>query len=84
MLGIPDVVPEREPWMDDALCAQTDPDLFFPETKGGSHATEAKKVCRECPVREQCLAYALEHGELHGIWGGLSPKERARLGRAAA
>lgn len=82
MLGIPDVVPEREPWMDDALCAQTDPDLFFPE-KGGSAAT-AKRICHECPVAGECLAYALEHGEREGIWGGLAPKERRKLERGAA
>lgn len=71
-------VPEpREPWMDDALCAQSDPEAFFPE-KGGS-TRDAKKVCAECTVREQCLAYALEHHIAWGVWGGLSAKQRARL-----
>lgn len=70
---------EREPWMADALCAQTDPEAFFPEKGGSSRA--AKKVCAECPVRAECLAYALEHGERYGVWGGMSERDRVRLRR---
>jgi WhiB family transcriptional regulator, redox-sensing transcriptional regulator len=66
-------------WQDRALCAQTDPEAFFPE-KGGS-TREAKKVCRACEVRAECLEYALEHDERFGIWGGLSERERRRLKR---
>ena len=44
-------------WQTDALCAQTDPEAFFPE-KGGS-TRDAKKVCGACNVRSQCLEYAL-------------------------
>jgi WhiB family transcriptional regulator, redox-sensing transcriptional regulator len=66
-------------WQDRALCAQTDPEAFFPE-KGGS-ARAAKRVCWACEVRAECLEYALEHDELWGIWGGLSPKERRPLKR---
>jgi WhiB family transcriptional regulator, redox-sensing transcriptional regulator len=69
-------------WQDRALCAQTDPEAFFPE-KGGS-TREAKKVCRGCEVRAECLEYALEHDERFGIWGGLSERERRRLKREAA
>src|SRR5215475_6939506 len=68
-------------WLDGALCAQTDPEAFFPE-KGGS-TREAKKVCRSCEVRAECLEYALEHDERFGIWGGLSERERRRLKRGA-
>ena len=64
-----------------ALCAQTDPEAFFPE-KGGS-TREAKRVCRGCEVRAECLEYALEHDERFGIWGGLSERERRRLKREA-
>jgi len=64
-------------WQDRALCAQTDPEAFFPE-KGGS-TREAKKVCRSCEVRAECLEYALEHDERFGIWGGLSERERRSL-----
>ena len=66
-------------WQDRALCAQTDPEAFFPE-KGGS-TREAKKVCRGCEVQAECLEYALEHDERFGIWGGLSERERRRLKR---
>ena len=69
-------------WQDRALCAQTDPEAFFPE-KGGS-TREAKKVCQSCEVRAECLEYALAHDERFGIWGGLSERERRRLRRAAA
>lgn len=69
--------PERERWMDLAACAQTDPEMFFPE-KGGT-ARDAKKVCRGCPVAGECLAYALRRDERWGIWGGLSERERRRL-----
>ena len=68
-------------WQERALCAQTDPEAFFPE-KGGS-TREAKKICEVCPVRAECLAYALEHDERFGIWGGLSERERRRLKRMA-
>ena len=64
-------------WQDQALCAQTDPEAFFPE-KGGS-TREAKKVCASCEVRTQCLEYAIENDERFGLWGGLSERERRRL-----
>lgn len=68
-------------WQDRALCAQTDPEAFFPE-KGGS-TREAKRVCRSCEVRAECLDYALENDERFGIWGGLSERERRRIKRQA-
>ncbi len=66
-------------WQDRALCAQTDPEAFFPE-KGGS-TREAKRICLGCEVRDECLDYALAHDERFGIWGGLSERERRRLKR---
>ena len=68
-------------WQEHALCAQTDPEAFFPE-KGGS-TREAKAACQSCEVREECLQYALEHDERFGIWGGLSERERRRMRRLA-
>ncbi|EPH02421.1 hypothetical protein HMPREF1531_01727 [Propionibacterium sp. oral taxon 192 str. F0372] len=68
-------------WQEQALCAQTDPEAFFPE-KGGS-TREAKKVCQSCPVRSDCLDYALANDERFGIWGGLSERERRRLRKQA-
>ena len=68
-------------WQEQALCAQTDPEAFFPE-KGGS-TREAKRICVGCEVKGECLEYALGQDERFGIWGGLSERERRRLKRAA-
>lgn len=67
----------EQEWHDQALCAQTDPEAFFPE-KGGS-TREAKRICQACGVRDECLEYALVNDERFGIWGGLSERERRRL-----
>ena len=66
-------------WQERALCAQTDPEAFFPE-KGGS-TREAKRICADCPVADPCLEYALGNDERFGIWGGLSERERRRARR---
>jgi WhiB family redox-sensing transcriptional regulator len=68
-------------WQDRALCAQTDPDAFFPPQ--GTPGHEPKQICRRCEVRAECLEYALRHDQRHGIWGGLSAGQRRRLARAA-
>ncbi|QIG44040.1 WhiB family transcriptional regulator [Nocardioides anomalus] len=68
-------------WQERALCAQTDPEAFFPE-KGGS-TREAKKVCLTCEVRTECLEAALMNDERFGIWGGLSERERRKLKKRA-
>ena len=73
--------PEDAGWQERGLCAQTDPEAFFPE-KGGS-TREAKKVCLTCDVRQDCLEYALENDERFGIWGGLSERERRKLKKTA-
>jgi WhiB family redox-sensing transcriptional regulator len=75
--------PESNPlaWQEYALCAQTDPEAFFPE-KGGS-TRDAKRICGQCTVRAECLEYALKNDERFGIWGGLSERERRRLRRRA-
>jgi WhiB family transcriptional regulator, redox-sensing transcriptional regulator len=80
-LGQDDEVDEQD-WQERALCAQTDPEAFFPE-KGGS-TREAKRICSGCEVRAECLDYALAHDERFGIWGGLSERERRRLRRAVS
>jgi WhiB family redox-sensing transcriptional regulator len=68
---------DQPDWQERALCAQTDPEAFFPE-KGGS-TREAKRICAGCEVRTECLEYALAFDERFGIWGGLSERERRRL-----
>lgn len=73
--------PDTQSWQERALCAETDPEAFFPE-KGGS-TREAKKICTGCEVKAECLEYALANDERFGIWGGLSERERRRLRRRA-
>ncbi|MDR2999118.1 WhiB family transcriptional regulator [Microbacterium sp. NPDC057659] len=85
-LGVPGVrQPEEDDnalaWQADALCAQVDPEAFFPE-KGGS-TRDAKRICSSCDVRGECLEYALNNDERFGIWGGLSERERRKLKRRA-
>jgi WhiB family redox-sensing transcriptional regulator len=70
---------DEQGWQESALCAETDPEAFFPE-KGGS-TREAKKICTGCEVRAECLEFALANDERFGIWGGLSERERRRLRR---
>ena len=74
-------------WRHNAACLTEDPELFFPIGNTGPallQIEEAKKVCRRCEVREQCLAWALEAGQDHGVWGGLSEDERRAMKRRQA
>lgn len=64
-------------WQADALCAQTDPEVFFPEK--GESSEQAKKTCALCEVKEDCRAYALCNGETFGVWGGLSESELRQI-----
>jgi len=73
---IEDVVP----WQAYALCAETDPEIFFPEKGASIH--DARKICRACGVRRECLEFALRHDERYGVWGGKSERERRVLRRA--
>ncbi len=60
-------------WRESALCAQTDPDIFFPEK--GDSTRHAREVCAACTVRTPCLQQAIENGEEYGIWGGKGMKQ---------
>lgn len=76
-------------WRDQALCRDTDPDLFFPVGTTGQALVQighAKQVCGQCPVTSECLEFALVTNQDSGIWGGLSEEERRviRRRRAAA
>lgn len=66
-------------WMDHGLCVQVGPEAHYPEK--GDPTTVAKRVCLGCPVRAECLDYALRHDERYGVWGGLSTRERRKLRR---
>ena len=72
----------RPAWMRDAACREHDPALWFPER--GAPTAPAKAICGACLVRTECVDYALELGERHGVWGALSGPERAALRREAA
>ncbi|HEY6315483.1 MAG TPA: WhiB family transcriptional regulator [Streptosporangiaceae bacterium] len=70
---------DRSDWRDDAACHDADPDLFFPIGTTGTalrQIEEAKRMCRTCPARIQCLAWALDNGVGEGVWGGTTPDER--------
>lgn len=73
---------DLEPWEDFARCREYDPEIFFPDK--GDSSKEAKRICAKCPVRIQCLNYALRYGVRYGVWGGLSDRERRRLLRIAS
>lgn len=68
-------------WYEDALCAQVDTELFHPEQGGNSRP--AKRVCAACPVRAECLDYAMRTKAM-GIWGGTSQRERQALANKRA
>ena len=78
-------LPSRDDsWRLEALCAQVDPELWFPEHGASEEAREARRICAQCPVRTSCLQSALDTGEQYGLWGGENMRTyRARLGRAS-
>lgn len=73
---------DRPAWQEEALCAQSDPEAWYPE-QGGS-TLEAKRICQSCPVRTECLTAALANQERFGIWGGHSERERRKLTKGIA
>jgi WhiB family redox-sensing transcriptional regulator len=70
---------EQPEWQEEAVCATVDPDLWHPEKGDAGAAAIAKRLCMDCPVRDQCLQDALDHDERYGVWGGLTARERYRL-----
>lgn len=74
-LNVAAVLPD---WSD-AACRGLDAELFYPGR--GESTRPAKSVCRDCPVKAECLEFALVNHEGHGIWGGVSERERRRLRR---
>ncbi|KUN75378.1 WhiB family transcriptional regulator [Streptomyces griseoruber] len=74
-------------WRHNAVCRAEDPELFFPIGSIGPallQIEEAKAVCRRCPVMDRCLQWALEAGQIDGVWGGLSEDERRAMKRRTA
>ena len=70
-----------ESWRDDAACAGSGADLFFPVSEEDPQVDAAKQVCAACPVLDDCLAYALSTNQTEGVWGGMTGTERRRLRR---
>lgn len=68
-----------EGWWSAAACRYADPELFFPVSAAGKslqQVTEAKAICAGCPVRAECLAFALRTKQTYGVWGGMTEEER--------
>jgi WhiB family redox-sensing transcriptional regulator len=87
-VGIPEPGQDAQAaaWRFHARCADQDPDLFFPVGSSGPalrQTLRAKAICAQCPVRAECLEWALDTAQPHGVWGGLDEQERERL-RASA
>jgi WhiB family redox-sensing transcriptional regulator len=69
----------RRDWWRAAACRTADPDIFFPVSAhgpGSDDIARAKAVCAGCPVRRQCLQFALATHQMHGVWGGTTEEER--------
>lgn len=80
MIGDLDLIPLPGKWVQQALCAETDPEEFFPEKNVGN-TRMARAVCARCPVTAECLEDALARNERFGVWGGLSERERREVAR---
>ncbi len=71
-------------WRDQAACANFDTNLFFPEPDASdalAQISQAKAVCAACPVRDNCLEFAIRTRQLDGVWGGCTPEERRSIRR---
>lgn len=72
-------------FFEQAACRHEDPELFFPVSHVGTanrkQIERARAVCDRCPVKADCLTYALDHGLTHGIWGGVTEQSRDPLHR---
>lgn len=64
----------RPMWREEARCREMDPTIFYAQS-----VVPARKVCKQCPVAQECLTYALKTREPHGIWGGLGPGSRRMI-----
>lgn len=69
-------------WTQNAACQGVDTEIFYPATP--DEEAEALSICATCPVRAQCLDYAIRNREIYGIWGGATPEQRRRMRRERA
>jgi WhiB family transcriptional regulator, redox-sensing transcriptional regulator len=78
---------ERTDWRDHAACRRLDPDLFFPVSTSGASLPQietARRICGRCPVLTACLRWALDAGQVSGIWGGTTEEDRRAMRYAPA
>ena len=73
----PETLDPATVWMRDGNCRAYPPAVFFPSD--GAGVDVARRICETCPVKAQCLEYALEQRVEHGVWGGCSERERRRI-----
>ncbi|MEP7024553.1 MAG: WhiB family transcriptional regulator [Actinomycetota bacterium] len=82
---VPPVGYDHASWQESAACRDADTELFFPIGSVGAGAVQtrqAQQICARCPVRPECLMYALASSQEYGIWGGYDENERRPLHRA--
>jgi WhiB family redox-sensing transcriptional regulator len=80
--SLPQQVSPPDHWQERSACYGLDPEVFFPTTE--EEAGLALSYCGVCPVREMCLAWAVQNGERYGVWGGTTEQQRRRLIRHVA
>lgn len=73
---------EDKKWLDSGNCKGMDPSIFFPETENVKTTKNAVSICKSCPVRAECLSYAIKNEETFGVWGGVPTRVRMRLNRS--
>ena len=74
-------------WLSAGACQSADPEIFFPVSGSGAAAPQieqALRICADCRVRRECLEFAMNNSEMHGIWGGTTPEDRTRARRSEA
>lgn len=72
----------KAPFFDGSqICAQTDPELFFPETHSNSRLqiAMARRLCASCEFKEPCLEYAVKNSTVLGIWAGTTESQRDKI-----
>jgi WhiB family redox-sensing transcriptional regulator len=64
-------------WTRKALCAEVDPEIFFPDK--GERTAHVKQICKACIVKVECLEYSIQNNERFGVWGGLTEHDRRKV-----
>ena len=79
------IMTSQDDWRSLGACQHEDPELFFPIVPTGpgmQQVSQAKAICARCQVRAECLSFAIETVQDHGVWGGTSEEERRAMRRA--